>query len=269
MFTEWLLGYAGMKVSDRLIKTLRGDPLMRELDSAVDEWRRTLPEAARLDAAAALFPSVTIESELTKRPALRALRAALSAGRVPMRDHWQDALIEQWQTVRKTVKDPQPFFTLGEDDARARLIELSVRLVDACAKQNDLFQPTALALLLHLEHRMEALSARTPLEMTAQALPVTSLAIEWTELMRRMVPAYGHAMTNNLPWPGEYSSLTDKEVHLHRLLKSAILAISPAHRDLIDAMDALRMNMRLDSTWDMQREALIDRITALESHQES
>jgi len=148
---EWLFGYVGSKLADKMLGLIRGSKLTSDLHKAVGAWASELPPHATLASTNALFPSHVPDSDLTGRPYLAELRSLLRNSNVPTKECWHNALLEQWRFVRATVPEHQAFFILSEDIASKLLEDLAIRLCSICSQQQDLFRPTAISLLRDVE----------------------------------------------------------------------------------------------------------------------
>ncbi len=144
---EWVFGYVGEKLADKILYMFRGDKFSSDLHSAVDQWSKKLPSGARLASTEALFPSHLSDSELEDRQSLIRLRSTIRGSVAPTGADWEAALIEQWQYVRKHVQEPQAFFTLSESEATTHLGDLAKQLAVVCAQHEPLFRSTAMILL--------------------------------------------------------------------------------------------------------------------------
>lgn len=264
-FAEWLFGYVATKAGDRVRARLVGDPFLREMERVIDDWRSTLPDDARLDSARALFPSTNDEIEPALRPALLALRREIGSATIPDQKIWLQALLEQWRDVKQAIDQPQNFFNIAESEAQTHLQALSAKLVVLSAQYRHLFQPTVFALLLEISTAIEALRLPNASSAAAKGYPLTALAIEWTSVMRQVIPPFRRAMVEKLPWPGEYADLTDEEYRLYRTLKSCLLTRGAEQGEIVAAMDRLRSLETLEVKWNTQRDDLLDRIARIEA----
>ncbi len=261
---EWLLGYCAGKIGNRMLKSMGGDALFRDLESGIERWRRTLPDEASLEVAAALFPSVKSDAELQARPSLAALRAELAKARVPGVEAWREALLEQWRKVRESIDDPQLFFQLPEADARAYLQALAVDLADICAQHGRLFQPTALALLLEIQAQLAALQPGSAIALAEANRPLTALAIAWTGLVEEIGASYRQAMDAGLPWPGHHRALTDDEFRHLSMLRAYLVGLQSADPDLLASLEAFRDPGLTPVERHRQRQFLLDRLALVE-----
>ncbi len=144
---DWVFGYVGEKLADKILSMFRTDKFSSDLHAAVDQWSKKLPSGSRLATTEALFPSYLSDSELEDRQNLIRLRSTIRGSVAPTSADWRAALIEQWQHVREHVQDPQAFFTLSESEAAAHLDDLANQLAVVCAQHEPLFRSTAMNLL--------------------------------------------------------------------------------------------------------------------------
>lgn len=158
---EWLLGYAGSKASDRIFATLWGPTLNRALLQQVKVWSEALPPEQMLVAPEALFPVQTPDEGLHDRPSLLAIRKLIGSGSLPGEALWHTALVEQWQSVRKLIVEPQPFFQCNLQTASNHLQTLAAHLYKTCVQQPELFQPQVIALLDRAAEQGRELGGKT------------------------------------------------------------------------------------------------------------
>ena len=134
----WILGQVIKGSTQRAIAALFKETLLTRLRSTAELWRSQLTENERLDAMEALLKKVAPGLDLP--PAPLQVFAKLEAYQLPDAEDWTAALIRQWEWVRTTIEDPQPFFLLPEDQAQAKLAELGRLLAIECQKDRELFQ---------------------------------------------------------------------------------------------------------------------------------
>lgn len=169
-FEEWLFGYAGTKVADRVLALLRGDPPTADLDNVVEKWADSLPAEAALASSSALFPSHVPDAGLQGRPKLARLRAELEHSRVPTVDAWKQALLEQWLYIRTNIANPRAFFLLSESEASDHIDQLAARLGTVCAQYEPLFRATTITLLRELLAQSDAAKIEQPIASVRQTI---------------------------------------------------------------------------------------------------
>ncbi|MGR3971196.1 GapS6b family protein [Shewanella sp. 1180_01] len=150
-FEGWLLGYAGTKLSDKILCIFMSNPLISELHSAIDKWAQELPIDANLISSYALFPDHILDEDLKERKSLKILRSKLHNFTIPEKDDWVKALIEQWHFVKDKISSPQEFFLIDEDAALKHIIHLSDSMDIVCSKHDQLFKVTVIKLLRNID----------------------------------------------------------------------------------------------------------------------
>lgn len=144
---SWLFGYTGGKLADAILSLFKEDAFIGELRTAVKKWADNLPQNARLSATDALFNRNTAPEE---KRALQIIRAQFDSAQIPSLNQWHEALMEQWHFVRKSIKDPQDFFKIPEEEASNHLNNLSKALVIVCEQNDRLFKGTTIKILMQI-----------------------------------------------------------------------------------------------------------------------
>lgn len=155
----WLLGYGMSRGSNKILDAFAKTGLSSRLLNDFEDWAKGLP-SDKYVAAAALFPNLPTQTDPAQHPARAQLSRDFSDRRVPTKEIWLDALVEQWHEVKHSIPEPQPFFNLPEDEARRLLEDLARRLATRCEQDENMFRSTVL----------EALRSRPP-ESNTQAQP--------------------------------------------------------------------------------------------------
>ena len=163
----WLFGYAGAKLTDKILEMFRSDKFTSNLHSTVEKWSTQLPPGASLASSEALFPSHVLDSELGNRENLAQLRIRMRESEAPTSEDWKAALIEQWKYVQETIEHPQEFFVIAEPVASEHLDDLAKRLSEVCVQHEQLFRSTAMRLLYEILHEVKDKELKT--EFTQQA----------------------------------------------------------------------------------------------------
>lgn len=142
----WFFGAVLEETTRQTIKRLFKNNLDKRLWTTAERWQNNLPEVARLFALEALFPKSSPSSMENPPPQPAQILTKLEKAALPDTNDWTEALLQQWQWVRKTEEEPQEFFLLHEDRARVELAELGKLLALECEKDRELFQCESLKL---------------------------------------------------------------------------------------------------------------------------
>ena len=108
-----------------------------------EDWAKDLP-SDKYVAAAALFPGSPTHIDPSQHSARSRLSQDFSDCRVPTKEIWLDALVEQWHEVKDFVEEPQPFFSLPEVEAGGLLEDLAHRLASRCQQDENMFRATVI-----------------------------------------------------------------------------------------------------------------------------
>ncbi len=149
-FETWLLGYAGGKLADSILSFFKEDGFIKELNTALEDWAKTLPDHAGLYSPKALFPNEGRLIDLNDHPKLRVVRKKIEDSEIPTTEEFNRALLEQFQYIKKTIAQSQQFFTIPENEAEKHLNRLAEKLRKTCENNDDLFKGEVIRLLKNI-----------------------------------------------------------------------------------------------------------------------
>jgi len=139
---SWAISLGAKQIAAKVLDHLTNPTLTADLRAIVVEWAASIPETRHVEPAA-MFLEPTSAITPAEKPALACLREELTK-RIPSREIWLAALLEQWRDVRKRCEDPQPFFSLPEKEAEILLLELTDRIIARCRLDDQLYRSTVL-----------------------------------------------------------------------------------------------------------------------------
>ncbi|MEX2140767.1 MAG: hypothetical protein WD894_16005 [Pirellulales bacterium] len=155
----WIVGQVAEGVTQQLITVLFSDNLLKRLSKVAEHWRGQLLEDEQLLRMEALFPKRPPTLD-TPRPEPHQILQRIKKYELPTADDWSAALVSQWRWVKSTSDEPQPFFKLSEDRARARLAELGQLLALECGKDREIFQIECLRLQRQHDDELSEISQK-------------------------------------------------------------------------------------------------------------
>jgi len=155
--TSAFIGWVCGKLADTALRHLASSDLLRnDLDKAVAVWADGLPKKIHVNPAA-LFPIVDPTTAETERPQYYALQQLLQQQtQFPSEEIWLNVFVESWNHVKATVPEPQPFFSLSEQQAREHLQKLAVTTYNVCIQYEPLFK-------IHVANELREIKERLPI----------------------------------------------------------------------------------------------------------
>lgn len=148
---SFLIDWAFGRALDKGLDVIGRNSLAEELTREAEAWASQLSDAYR-----GLEPRSLVGTFISHHPAggvavpaRNALKEEIDRMQVPAREQWFAALMERWTQVRDDleVEEAHPFFRLDQDIAKGLLHALAERLYLVCARNEDLFRSTMIALI--------------------------------------------------------------------------------------------------------------------------
>ncbi|MCP3967221.1 MAG: tetratricopeptide repeat protein, partial [Lentisphaerae bacterium] len=154
----WAIGYISTKVMNKVINTVVGDELTRNLRKEAKDWEKTLPESYQINPEVFFLPDKDIDLE--RFPKRSALCDKLTSNQIPSRDVWFNAFIEHRDERRKTLKDDAHIF-LKTDNVLIDpyLKDLADRFNNACVQTPCFFQRTVIDELKYQRQSLDQIKA--------------------------------------------------------------------------------------------------------------
>ena len=150
------IGWACGKFADKTLSHVAGSSdLQNKLDKAVADWAKSLPKDKYVNPQA-LFPIDATISKESDRPEYHALQQLLLKNVLPGPDTWHKVFMESWHYVKKTISEPQPFFSLSQTKANEELMKLAQATYNICKQNEPIFKSAVIDRLDELkEHVLE------------------------------------------------------------------------------------------------------------------
>ncbi len=149
---SWAFGFTATRFALNLGDCLFRSDFRTRLHSAAREWSEKLPSSVVTPPESVFteLPGSLDDYELPARAHLQSV--LINKRRVPSKEEWLDALMENWHRKREVLgSDANVFFQQSEESAREYLADLAEMMFRVCVQDTGLFQSSALHQLGKLE----------------------------------------------------------------------------------------------------------------------
>jgi hypothetical protein len=137
-FLTWIIGYSLSKISDKLIDN--NNKLADDLNKVVTDWTNDLPKELYLHPSS-IFPNNLNKVLNKENKSLINLRNELLSKKLPTKEQWLNALVEQWKIIKGSYgENAQPFFQITHDEAKRHLSYLATETYSVCLENPIIFR---------------------------------------------------------------------------------------------------------------------------------